>query len=103
MVTGPRTLEELGLIQVLLERDPPLAGVGPEVYMLECQRCHFEESVAVAHCWLLYQAMNARHWTLIPSQHNTRVRGLCRACWPLALSVGSPAEPLDNSSLSGDN
>lgn len=65
--------------------DRALAGIGRETYMLVCQHCHFEEPVTVAHMTDLYAAMNARRWTLIPSQHGARVRGLCRACWPLAL------------------
>jgi hypothetical protein len=72
-------------LRALLAADPPLRGIGPEVYVLVCQRCGFEEPLTVAYATQLYRAMNERHWTLIPSQHNARVRGFCSACRPLAL------------------
>lgn len=77
--------DAIGILRELLLLEPALRGVGPEVFILICQRCHFEEAVGVAHATQLYQAMNERHWTLIPSQHGARVRGLCSACWPPAL------------------
>lgn len=54
---------------------PRLLGV-PVSWWLWCQWCGAVEAVE-ARPLELYQAMKARRWALVPSQHGRRVRGVC--------------------------